>query len=105
MSVDAQALIVGDLRALRRGRARHFVPALVLSLLLVGGFLVIGGLRPDLWRQPGPQLAAQLATWLLCLVALPAVGLGLWFPSLPLRVGLVVAAVVVIVATTRRSRL
>ena len=93
MSVDAQALIVGDLRALRRGRAKHFVPALVLSLLVVGGFLVLGGLRPDLWLQPPAQLTAQLAVWLLCLVALPAVGLGLWFPPRALRVAVVLAAV------------
>ena len=93
MNVDAQALILGDLRALRRGRARHFMPAWVLSLLVVGGFLLLGGLRPDLWRQPPSQLAAQLAVWLLCLVALPAVGLGLWFPPRPLRVVLAGAAV------------
>ena len=93
MSIDAEALVVEDLRALRRGRARHFVPALVLSLLTVGGFLVVGGLRPDLWLQPPVQLVAQLAVWLLCLVALPAVGLGLWFPPRPLRVVLASAAV------------
>ena len=92
--VDAQAIILGDLRALRRVRARHFVPALVLSLLLVGGFLLLGGLRPDLWLQPPTQLAAQLAVWLLCLVALPAVGLGLWFPPRALRMVLAIAAVI-----------
>ena len=31
MSVNAEALIVGDLRALRRSRGRHFVPALALG--------------------------------------------------------------------------
>ena len=94
MNVDVPALIRGDLQALRRGRARHFVPALVLSLLIVGGFLLATGLRPDLWRQPPTQLVAQLAVWLLCLVALPAVGLGLWFPSFAVRVLLALAAVV-----------
>lgn len=98
MSVNAEALIVGDLRALRRGRARHFLPALVLSLLLLGGFLTLTGLRPDLWLQPGWQIAAQLAVWLLCLVALPAVGLGLWFPGRAVKVVLAVAAVAVAVA-------
>jgi len=94
VSVDAGALIVGDLRALRRGRARHFAPALALTLLFVGGFLVLTGLRPDLWLQPGWQIAAQLAVWLLCLVALPAVGVGLWFPGRATRAALGVTAVV-----------
>lgn len=93
MSLDAVGLIVADLHANRQARVRHFMPALVLSLLLVGGFLVLEGLRPDLWRQPVGQLGAQLAVWLLCLVALPAVGLGLWFPARSLRIMLVVAAI------------
>jgi hypothetical protein len=93
MSLDALGLIVADLRASRRARARHFLPALILGSLIVGGFLVLTGLRPDLWRQPGEQLAAQLAVWALCLVALPAVGLGLWFPSRPLRIALVILAI------------
>lgn len=93
MSLDAARLIAADLQLARRGRARHFVPALLLSLLVVGGFLVLTGLRPDLWQQPLAQLLAQLAVWALCLVALPAVGLGLWFPPRALRVVLVIAAV------------
>jgi hypothetical protein len=91
VSVDAGQLIVADLRLARRARVRHFVPALVLSLLAVGGFLVLEGLRPDLWRQPIGQLLAQLAVWALCLVALPAVGMGLWFPPRAVRVVLVIA--------------
>lgn len=93
MSLDAARLITADLQLARRARARHFGPALILSLLFVGGFLVLEGMRPDLWRQPGAQLLAQLAVWGLCLVALPAVGLGLWFPPRPLRIGLVIAAI------------
>lgn len=98
MSVSAEALIVGDLRALRRGRARHFLPALALCLLLLGGFLTLTGLRPDLWLQPGWQIAAQLAAWLLCLVALPAVGVGLWFPRPATKVALAISAVIVAIA-------
>ncbi|MBA3548066.1 MAG: hypothetical protein H0T76_16415 [Nannocystis sp.] len=93
MSLDALGLIVADLRAGRQARVRYFMPALVLALLLVGGFLVLEGLRPDLWRQPLGQLGAQLAVWLLCLVAMPAVGLGLWFPARSLRIVLVIAAI------------
>lgn len=94
MTVDAHAVIVGDLKALRRGRARHFLPALMLCLLVLGGFLLVGGLRPDLWRQPGPQLPAQLALWLLGLVALPAIGLGLWFPRPAVSGALAAAAAI-----------
>ncbi len=93
MSLDVERLIVGDLQAARRGRARHFVPALVLTLLVIGGFLLLEGLRPDLWRQQPAQLIAQLAAWALCLVALPAVGLGLWFPARPVRALLIAGAV------------
>ena len=92
MSHDVQPLILGDLRELRRERRRHFMPALVLVLITLGGFFLLSGLRPDLWHQAGWQLGLQLATWLLCLVALPAVGLGLWFPGRVTRVVLVLAA-------------
>jgi hypothetical protein len=98
VSLDAHSLIAGDLRGLRSDRWRHFVPALILGLLVLGGFLLLTGLRPDLWQQPAWQIAAQLAVWLLCLVALPAVGLGLWFPGRPLRAALAVAAVLAAVA-------
>jgi hypothetical protein len=98
VSLDAHSLIAGDLRGLRSDRRRHFVPALILGLLVLGGFLLLTGLRPDLWQQPAWQIAAQLAVWLLCLVALPAVGLGLWFPGRPLRAALAVAAVLAAVA-------
>ncbi len=98
MSVNAEALIVGDLRALRRSRGRHFVPALALSLLIIGGYLTLEGLRPDLWLQPAWQIAAQLAVWLLCLVALPAVGVGLWFPGKPVKLALAIGAVLAALA-------
>jgi hypothetical protein len=93
VSRDAAGLILGDLAELRRQRRRHFVPALALALLVLGGFLLLTGLRPDLLHQPAWQLALQLATWLLCLVALPAIGLGLWFPGRWVRVAVALAAV------------
>lgn len=93
MNLDVQRLILGDLRTTWRSRIRHFLPALVLCLLVIGGFLLLEGLRPDLWQQRPVQLIAQLGVWALCLVALPAVGLGLWFPSRLLRVALIVSAI------------
>lgn len=93
MSHDARALILADMADLRRDRRRHFAPALVLVLITLGGFFLLSGLRPDLWAQPAWQLGLQLATWLLCLVALPAIGLGLWFPARGWRALLALAAV------------
>lgn len=92
MSHDAARLILGDLAELRRARMRHFWPALALALVALGGFLLLTGLRPDLWDQPRWQLTLQLAVWLLCLVALPAIGLGLWFPGRASRIAIAVAA-------------
>lgn len=93
MTHDAARLIQTDLADLRRTRRAHFIPALVLAVIVLGGFLLLTGLRPDLLDQPAWQLGLQLAVWLLCLVALPAVGLGLWFPARPVRVVLAVSAV------------
>lgn len=93
MTHDAARLIQADLADLRRTRRAHFLPALVVALIVLGGFLLLTGLRPDLLAQPAWQLGLQLAVWLLCLVALPAVGLGLWFPARPVRALLAVSAV------------
>ncbi|MEZ4454306.1 MAG: hypothetical protein R3B09_32940 [Nannocystaceae bacterium] len=96
--LDAHALITGDLARQRRARRRHFVPALLLVLLVVGAALAITGVRGDLLHQPPWQLALQIALWGLCLLVFPAIGLGLLFPGRGARFALAVAAVFVTVA-------
>lgn len=80
-AVDAKALIAADLAALRRERLRHFRPAWLLAALIPTVGLVASGVRDDLWAQPPWILGLQALVWLLALVALPAIGLGLWFPG------------------------
>ncbi len=101
--LDARRLIEGDLQAQRRERAQHFRPALLLVVLVSAGMLMVTGVRPDLLSQPPAQLALQFLTWALAFVALPAVGLGLWFPSARARLGLaaLAAAVAALVAAGR----
>jgi hypothetical protein len=75
----ALAAIVDDLSALRRERRAHFgVGAAAAGMLL--GVMVASMIRGDLLAQPWPALGAQIALWVLGLVALPAIGVGLWFP-------------------------
>lgn len=101
MTLDARRLIAGDLQAQRRQRAQHFRAALLLAALGSVGLLTAVGLRPDLLRQPPEQLVLQLLAWTLAFVALPAVGLGLWFPGPRARwtlVGLSVAVAALVAA-------
>lgn len=91
--MDAAKLIVGDLETQQRRRRRHFLPALGIIVLALGGGMLVVGLRPDLLEQPWWQLALQCVLWLLCLVVFPAIGLGLLFPSRAIRVVLAASAV------------
>ncbi len=91
--MDAAKLIVADLESLQRRRRRHFLPALGIVILAVGGAMLLMGLRPDLLEQPWWQLILQCVLWLLCLVVFPAIGLGLLFPSRAARIGLAAGAV------------
>lgn len=86
--LDAQSLISGDLQDLRRERALHFRVAQVLAVLAPALLLLYTGLRDDLLRQPVWMLGLQGLVWLLALLALPAIGLGLWFPSRGARLAL-----------------
>jgi len=79
--LDVRALIGEDLDNLVRERRRHFLPALLLVLAFLGVMLTVVGLRPDLLNQPLWQLSSQILLWFMCLLVLPAVGLGLWFPG------------------------
>lgn len=91
--IDAAELIVADLESKQRDRRRHFLPALLISVLALGGGFVMLGLRADLLEQPMWQLALQCLLWLVCLVVFPAIGLGLLFPSRGARIGLAAGTV------------
>ena len=90
---DVGRLIEADLGDLQRSRRRHFLPALMLAVGVATAMLLATGTRSDLLAQPWWQLLSQGLAWVLCLLVLPSVGLGLWFPSRPVRIGLAVAAV------------
>lgn len=98
-AIDARALIEGDLASQRRERRQHFRAAWVLAVLIPTVGLLTSGVRDDLWTQPAWALALQLLVWTLSLFALPAIGLGLWFPGPAARValGVLAAAVAVVV--------
>lgn len=98
--IDAKALIEKDLDNLRSERRRHFVPALLLMVLCLGGFIMIRGTRPDLLEQPPWQLLVQITLWGMCLVVFPAIGLGLLFPNRGTRIALAVGGVVLTIAAT-----
>ncbi len=96
--IDINALIVGDLERKQVAKRRHFLPALLLVLLFVGGSLAVLGVRADLFDQPPWQLALQLLLWLLCFLVFPAIGLGLFFPKRSTRFSLALLAVVATIA-------
>jgi drug/metabolite transporter (DMT)-like permease len=90
---DAADLILADLCAQQSRRRRHFLPALVVAMIAIGGPMLIVGVRPDLLAQPAWQLALQCLLWLLCLIVFPAIGLGLVFPGRATRIALAGGAV------------
>ncbi len=95
-SIDVRALILDDLEDTRRRRSRYFLPALVLAVIALAGPLLAVGMRPDLWQQPPLVLGLQLVQWLVCLVAFPAIGLGLWFPRPAVRIALAVGGMALV---------
>lgn len=90
--------ILADLEHGRRSRRRHFLPALLLVAIVAGGVLVSMKTRPDLLELPPAQLVLQASLWVVCLLLMPAIGVGLLFPSRWARVGLAVGAVVLAAA-------
>lgn len=97
--LDAKSAIVGDLSALQSERRRHFAPAWLIAILLVGTLVTIGA-RPDLLDQPPWQLGLQALLWVFCLLLFPAIGLGLWFPGATTRLALVLAGITATVMAT-----
>ena len=98
--VDAAKLIVDDLESRLGDRRRHFLPALLIVVLAIGGATLTMGLRPDLLAQPWWQLGLQCLLWVLCLIIFPAIGLGLLFPPRTVRVLLAGSAVALTVFAT-----
>jgi len=97
---DAYAAILQDLQRNQSSRRQHFLPALMLVAIVVVGFFVVMHTRPDLMDQPPLVLALQCMLWALCLLVMPAIGVGLFFPSRGLRIGLAVTAVFCATAAT-----
>jgi hypothetical protein len=85
--------------ALRRRRS-HFLPATLLATAAVAGVLIAGTLRPDLLEQAPSQLTVQALLWVLCLLVLPAIGVGVLFVGRTARIALIVAAIVATAAAT-----
>ncbi|MCH9684327.1 MAG: hypothetical protein K0V04_23030 [Deltaproteobacteria bacterium] len=83
---SALEAIVSDLKQDQRVRRAHFVPALMLVAIVAVGVLVSMKVRPDLLELPPAQLAMQGCLWVLCLVIMPAIGVGLLFPGRSTRV-------------------
>ena len=97
---DAYAAIVADLECSKRAKRAHFLPALTLAAITIAGTLVTMSVRPDLWQQPPAQLAMQAVLWVLCLIVMPAIGVGLLFPGRRTRVLLALVAVATAIAAT-----
>lgn len=97
---NALQAILQDLEAGQRVRRAHFLPALMLAAIVVIGVLVSMNVRPDLLEQPPEQLAIQVGLWILCLLVMPAVGVGLMFPGRWLRVGLATTAILLAAAAS-----
>lgn len=98
--MDAREVIEADLRRVQRIKRRHFSIALVAAVALSAAVVLLHA-RPDLLDQPPAQLVAQGVLFVLCLVVFPAIGVGILFPSTPVRIGLVLVAIAaVLVGTT-----
>lgn len=97
---DAYQAILQDLQETQTSRRKHFLPALMLIAIMVVGFFVVMHTRPDLMDQPPAMLALQCVMWGLCLLVMPAIGVGLMFPSRKIRVGIAIGAVFCATAAT-----
>jgi hypothetical protein len=94
----AQHAIDADLRALTREKRRHFLPAFVAWVAVAAVVFSIAGIRGSLLEQPWWQILAQVGVWTLCLGVLPAVGLGVIFPTARTKALLICAALVLTIA-------
>ncbi len=97
---NALKAILQDLETGQRVRRTHFLPAALLAAVVVIGILVSMNVRPDLLEQPAGQLAVQIGMWILCLLVMPAIGVGLLFPGRWARVGLATGAILLAAAAS-----
>ncbi|MEX1365459.1 MAG: hypothetical protein AB1Z98_20195 [Nannocystaceae bacterium] len=91
---NARQAIMADLEQGQRERRNNFLPALMLVAIVAVGVLVSMKTRPDLLELPPAQLALQATLWIVCLLVMPAVGVGLLFPGRWARVALAGGAIV-----------
>lgn len=92
---NARQAIMADLEQGQRERRNNFLPALLLVTIVAVGVLVSMKTRPDLLELPPAQLALQATLWIVCLLVMPAVGVGLLFPGRVTRVALAGGAIVI----------
>lgn len=98
MKRDVLEAIGADLSAETREKRRHFLPALVGAISLVCALLAMAGIREDFIEMPMWRQIALGASWLVCGLLFPAVGVGLWFPARGTRIALAVAGIAIPVA-------
>ncbi len=95
MKREALDAIGADLRAGTREKRRHFVPAIVGAVSLILAILAMTGIRGDFIEMPMWRQIALAASWVVCGVLFPAVGVGLWFPSPGTRTALAVTGIAI----------
>jgi len=94
MRRDVCEAISADLAAAARTKRRHFAPAIVGVGALIAALLAMAGVRGDFAAMPGWRPLALGASWVVCGLLFPAVGVGLWFPRRRTRIALAAAGLV-----------
>jgi len=87
--------IGADLSAGTREKRRHFLPALVGAISLIFALVAMAGIRQDFLEMPMWRQVALGASWIVCGLLFPAVGVGLWFPPRRTRIALAIAGVAI----------
>lgn len=95
MKRDVLEAIGADLSANTREKRRHFLPAIVGVLSLIFAVLAMAGIREDFIEMPMWRQLALAASWIICGLLFPAVGVGLWFPGRRTRIALAIAGIAV----------
>ena len=80
MKRDVFDVIGADLSAAVAEKRRHFVPATIGAISLILVLVAMAGTRHDFGEMPLWRQLSFGASWIVCGVLFPAVGVGLWFP-------------------------